>query len=175
MPVPALRPFHSVFEDRHRLIGDYKKLLPDTDDLTLMVLKGHLILEEMLFALVGEHCAKPEHLDGARLSFAQLLKLAQSLVSAPVPEEVWTAIAEINRLRNALAHNLRPTDVETRVEEIYRAAIVGMEPLPPDYSKPLIAGRIIQESMLSLIGALALVGGVSERLRSLGISFPLSE
>ncbi|MDE2106240.1 MAG: hypothetical protein KGL39_53970 [Patescibacteria group bacterium] len=175
MPVPALRPFNRVFEDRYSLIGDYKQLLPETDDLTLMVLKGHLILEEMLFALVREHCAKPEYLEGARLSFAQLLRLARSLVSAPVPKEVWTAIAEINRLRNALAHNLRPTDVETRVEEVYRAAIVGMESLPPDYSKPVVAARILQESILSLIGALALVGGVSELLRSQGISSPLSE
>ena len=46
----------------------YRKLLPESDDVSLVVLKGHLIIEEMLYSIAQEHCAYPNSLERANLT-----------------------------------------------------------------------------------------------------------
>lgn len=157
--------FERVFEARHENALRYSKLLPTTNDVTLTVLKGHLVIEELLYALAEEHCPNPEHLSKARLSFAQLHSVVQALVSVPVPQEAWQGIAELNGLRNALAHKLHPQDIEGRVERLYKLCLVGLEPLPPDYKKPTELAGLATECIHSLMGALSVVSGVAEVLR----------
>lgn len=157
--------FERVFEARHEMVQLYSDMLPNTNDVALAVLKGHLVIEELLYALAEEHCPNPEHLSKARLSFAQLNSVVQALVSVPVPQEAWQGIAELNGLRNALAHKLRPQDIEGRLERLYKLCLVGLEPLPPDYKKPAELAGLAAECIHSLMGALSVVGGVAEVLR----------
>jgi len=57
----------------------YQSLLPETEEIELIVLKGHLIIEEKLYKLATELCYYPKHLESARLSFKQLSLVARSL------------------------------------------------------------------------------------------------
>ena len=85
----------------------YLQLLPDTDDLILVTLKGHLVVEEILHAIVKSHCSFPEHLEDTRLSFLQLANLTKALINLPTTSKsVFPAILKLNKLRNHLAHNL---------------------------------------------------------------------
>jgi hypothetical protein len=156
--------FEKVFDVRHEKAERYSDLLAQSDDVTLTVLKGHLVIEELLYALAEDHCANPAHLAKARLSFAQLLSVVQAMVSVPVPQEAWQGIAELNGLRNALAHKLQPNDVEERIERLYKLCLVGLEPLPTGYCKPATVAGIAAECIHSLMGGLSVVGGVAEIL-----------
>jgi len=74
---------------------------PSTGDLTLLVLKAHLLFEELLRDFLKKQLRHPETIQGARLSFAQVLKLAQALASTLEPDDWrWKALVELNRARN---------------------------------------------------------------------------
>ena len=56
-------------------------LLPCSDDLTLLTLKGHLVIESLLEAILARRLRIPQLPDeNAKLEFYQKLKLVQSVV-----------------------------------------------------------------------------------------------
>lgn len=96
----------------------WKHMPLSSKDETLIVLKGQLLLEELLFDYCRSCVENPEHLDSVRLNFAQLESLTRSMTRYGVRDWVWGAARQINALRNALAHNLSLADYEDRRERI---------------------------------------------------------
>jgi hypothetical protein len=102
------------------------KVFEGVTDGTLLVLKGHLLLEESLYKLVSAKFPNPEYLDRANLKYYQLLNLARALTSTPRPNDVrdaleegmWDAMDALNTMRNRLAHNLEP-DLEPLLARMY--------------------------------------------------------
>ena len=94
--------------------------MPDTDsDLALIVLKGHLLLEQRTREFISERMLSPNALDDARLTSHQLICLAEALtLPNEQPKRMWSALRKLNALRNQLAHNLAPNRIEERVQEI---------------------------------------------------------
>ena len=73
-----------------------------TDDLTLIVLKGHLLVEAELVDIC-RRCPclkKPNALKNVR--FADRLKFLHAVLGDDeVPEAIWLALNDLNRIRNA--------------------------------------------------------------------------
>lgn len=84
------------------------KHLPEEGDESLIVLKGHLLIEELLFTIVSRSSALPAALEDARLSFFNLACVAKALVFEERTSYLWEAIFALNALRNVYAHNLEP-------------------------------------------------------------------
>ena len=89
---------------QERVVTLYQRLVAsmEADSAALIVLKGHLILEEQLSLMIEKLAPQPEHIVEARLSFAQ----KRSLLRAMIPNsanQVWAVIGNLNKLRNALA------------------------------------------------------------------------
>ena len=97
----------------------YESLLPKSADIELIILKGHLIIEDMLKALIISFCNYPAHINSARLSFSQAYHVARALQKFPEDKFLWQAIALLNKLRNMLAHKLEPCDLEENINKIY--------------------------------------------------------
>ncbi len=57
----------------------YMRILPPTTDLTLLVLKGHLLIEEQLNLFLETELKHYSILKDARLTFLQKLKIVQSM------------------------------------------------------------------------------------------------
>ena len=95
---------------------------PDDGDLTLVVLKGHLILEEELNAAVRSRVTQPQFLAQAELEFDQLLALAKSHYFAEPSGWVWGAAKKLNSIRNLYAHNLEPENIGARLDEFLQLA-----------------------------------------------------
>ncbi len=82
------------------------------DDLILITLKGHLIIENLLEMNLCRLLALdrlPEGKDNPDLEFSQKLKLIQAVVIAREPSpnaDLFCAIAKLNKIRNDLAHKL---------------------------------------------------------------------
>lgn len=51
------------------------EMLSKIEEPELLLLKGHLLIEEVLFALLGHRMRKASSLEKARLSFAQIVSL----------------------------------------------------------------------------------------------------
>lgn len=89
-------------------------LLP-VEDLTLAVLKGHLLIEESLEEVVVAHCKSPGLVREQQVNFATKLLFARALTGAEELSVVWSACKRLNSLRNALAHKLEHPDTQKRL------------------------------------------------------------
>lgn len=88
-------------------------ITPKFGDPTHTILKTHLLFEEILRDLLDRTLPNPKALNGARLTFAQLLAVARATSRAiPADSWEWVAIDRLNKLRNLLAHNHEPATIQ---------------------------------------------------------------
>lgn len=114
----------SIFDEADRRSERYLSLLKREGDLPSIVLRGHLVLEELLYQWLHSHCLSPEHLDDARLRFSQLVPLVRALQKIPVgPPSLWQSLSKLNTLRNALAHNLEPPRLSEKVSDFVSCSL----------------------------------------------------
>ncbi len=79
-----------------------------TADPLLVILKGHLIIEKALTDICARLLTNPPALERGNVRFSTRLDLVCALLDPALPESVVHAMRELNRLRNALVHNLEP-------------------------------------------------------------------
>ncbi|MEG0192175.1 MAG: hypothetical protein RR698_03315 [Stenotrophomonas sp.] len=130
--------WHSITEE------DLARHLPSTFDLTLVTLKGHLLLEASLEDYIRATLEKPEVLlDKTRLQFDVKVKLAHALSGDTPPPMFWTAIDNLNKIRNSLAHRLNDNNLQNLQTEFVRLTKqVGFVPLPEDSNDDEYVGAI---------------------------------
>ena len=111
----------SSFDDFLERDERFSKHLPDTDDMSLLVLKGHLLIEESLNDILIDIGECPEYINKARLSFYQKIQLLRAFhgtdVSGDNTEMPWLALERINSLRNKLSHHIEPKDLNKNIEQ----------------------------------------------------------
>lgn len=100
----------------------YDKHMPKTDDLTLIVLKGHLLIEETLLQLADAVLPHPEYLDDANLSFHKLACVVRASVPQRSTDVTWQLILSVNALRNDLAHNLESSQSPESLNKLFSIA-----------------------------------------------------
>ena len=107
-------------------------ITPTPGDPTYSLLKAHLVFEELLRAYLANKLPHASALDGARLTFAQLLAVARACSPNVEPDHwVWKAIGDLNKLRNMLAHEARPKALLERTNEYIKFVETGLQyPLP---------------------------------------------
>jgi hypothetical protein len=113
----------------------FHSLLPDHSVPDLLILKLHLLIEEQLHQVLAERCKKPECLVKAKLSFAQKLALSEALCADEASDSVWLALRELNRIRNALSHELEPRAIPEamrRMRELLGLTEETLRLLEPD-------------------------------------------
>ncbi|WP_157353555.1 hypothetical protein [Aromatoleum toluclasticum] len=97
----------------------FKEHLPIGDDMTLMILKGHLLIEEQISILIKNRTPNPSALEKAELTSLQQICLAEALVEEVSTDRtdrwLWPAIKKLNTLRNKIAHNLSETGITDRI------------------------------------------------------------
>jgi len=99
-------------------------------DLGMVLLKGHLLIEEQLQSFIDSIVANPKHLIEARLTFYQRLAIAKALHTDHDRFGygwVWEAVQSLNVLRNQLVHKVVNTDFSTAVQSF----VCSVEPKIP--------------------------------------------
>jgi hypothetical protein len=79
-----------------------------SDDLTLIILRAHLLTEELLRRILRKHTIDPSALKETRLTFFQVLRIVQALTAHPSRDSLWQEAENLNHLRNILAHRADP-------------------------------------------------------------------
>src|SRR5690606_30639620 len=97
-------------------LGRIAQHLPDGTDLTLLTLKGHLLVEELLDTIIDSHCKDKSILQTIDISFFVKLKLAAALTGRDELSFAWAMGEKLNALRNALVHNLEHPLAQKRLE-----------------------------------------------------------
>jgi hypothetical protein len=107
----------------------FLSLFPRDADLTLVVLKGHLLIEEQIRRIIAERLKNQDALKNAKLETEQAIHIAHALIGED-NFPFWKTALKLNTLRNLLAHNLEPSGIEDRVKHI--VAEWGHEDSAPD-------------------------------------------
>jgi hypothetical protein len=86
-------------------LGDqWEAFLGDSDDLTTIVVKGHLLVEQRVTAVLDKLLPNPEAVRGFRL--IQQVKVLRAIFGKDFGTDVCDAVERLNTLRNTLAHNV---------------------------------------------------------------------
>ncbi len=109
----------SSIHDPRKYVFRYDEHMPDTEDLSLIVLKGHLLIEEMLIDIRDKLLPNAEYLDSINIGFYQLLSVVRSAVESKHDHKSWDLIIEFNKLRNKLIHNLEPPKLESLLTQLF--------------------------------------------------------
>ena len=97
----------------------YEHLPLQAEDESLLVLKGHLLCEELLNDYINQSVQSPEFLlgDDIRTHFGEKLKISQALSHPDVADRwIWKGLRKLNMLRNAYAHSLEPNEERLKKE-----------------------------------------------------------
>jgi hypothetical protein len=131
-----------------------------SNDVALVVLKGHLLLEESVNRVLAALLRKPEAIDGANLRFHQKLCLIRALAMEGArrldpegPEgpgsvsRMVDAAEKLNTVRNRLAHHLDYPQIEAQVRDFLALFEEPEDPDDPDTrAVPLI--RRLRQAIL---------------------------
>ncbi len=96
----------------------------DAKDISLAILKGHLLAEEILADYISIKIKHSEHLrlEKNHWGFANKVELASALASDQHHDVwVWTALKKLNALRNKLSHGLEPKGLDKAISEFKKA------------------------------------------------------
>ncbi|MGP3699907.1 hypothetical protein, partial [Rhodobacter sp. NSM] len=88
------------------------------DETIIIVLKGHLLIEELLDRIIGTFVFHPDYVMAANLRFAQKISLARSLSVGEQDNAMWDIIIRLNALRNELAHSLGSDKRDRKVKAV---------------------------------------------------------
>ena len=113
------------------MLADFQRLrqhLPDEDDIDLIILKGHLLLEESLERIIRTIVAQGDLLKNDLLSFYQKAWLARAMSWSQHRGKLWDLILTLNTLRNALVHHLEPPEFDAKVKAFLASASTDYGP-----------------------------------------------
>jgi hypothetical protein len=114
------------------LFNKIKNTIFKKDDLIVIVLKGHLLIEEQLDLIINNFLPNPNAVNSAKFSFFKKTALAQAICWRRPNDEIWSLIYSINSLRNNFAHNLSSENREEKINEVVRLH-ANMSINDPDY------------------------------------------
>ena len=113
----------------------FRRLLPRSTDLTLIILKGHLLAEEIINELLFCLLKTPTALEKTKLNFNTKLCFIRSLIPKNSLCHAFDAVEKLNTLRNKLAHHLEPVDLDNLINSFLRTLEDPDPSLIEDYKK----------------------------------------
>jgi len=136
-----------------------EELLKGISDLTLLILKAHLLLEEELYNQLRQLFPRPRYYDQLNLRFVQNIQLARALCvrmtddGEPVDwvEQCFDALDALNTFRNKLAHDIEPGDLSHLLERMQLSQPERLAIEDPDLVKKL---SIPLSFLLQFVGSL---------------------
>ncbi|OGQ97877.1 MAG: hypothetical protein A2505_03050 [Deltaproteobacteria bacterium RIFOXYD12_FULL_55_16] len=99
--------------------------MPLEGDMDLIVLKGHLLVQEGLWSILEKRLKNPKVVEknDQQFGFFQLMCVGQALVEEDEVQFheanwLWNSIVKLNELRNKIAHKLDCAGLEDRINYI---------------------------------------------------------
>lgn len=76
------------------------------DDTAQIVLKGHLVIEDLMNKAIENFVFHAEKIEEARLQFHQKIMICKSMSLSNCNDNMWNLLKQINNVRNSLSHSL---------------------------------------------------------------------
>uniref|UniRef100_UPI004047FF57 hypothetical protein n=1 Tax=Aliarcobacter sp. TaxID=2321116 RepID=UPI004047FF57 len=80
--------------------------LKHVDDTAQIILKGHLVIEDLMNESIKNFVFHAENIEEAKLQFHQKILLCKSMSTSNNKHNMWNLLKHINNVRNSLSHSL---------------------------------------------------------------------
>lgn len=141
-------------------LSDIQKQFTDEvryiDDTAQIILKGHLVIEDIFNQALESFVLHGEHIEDARLQFHQKLELCRAISLSDNKNNMWNLIRKINAVRNALSHSLNH---ERRSKAIQSLQSIYDQEFPPE-------SRVIEGMSEEAALCMVAIGGILGYLHS---------
>jgi len=106
-----------VFGDMASLV---KHLPHYQEPATLILLKGHLLVEELLRGYIDRKLPNPSAFKHDQFLFAKVLMLCRALSPPKMKSWAFDAAKKLNDVRNEIAHELESEDLQGKLEKFVK-------------------------------------------------------
>jgi len=138
-----------------KTLEDIQKSFTDevryVDDTAQIILKGHLVAEDLMNQAIESFVLHGEYIENARLQFHQKLEFCKSISLSDDNNNMWNLIKKINVVRNALSHSL---DEERRLKAIQSLKSIYDQEFDPETRKIKDMSEEAALCMVAISGAL---------------------
>lgn len=118
-------------ETKADALKKFEAYLAGLTEIDLIILRGHLLLEEILYSIVSEFVFHPTFIKKSDISFSQIVNIARSMSLDDENNSMWGLILAINTLRNKIAHELSTSpNIQkhiTKVKDLYNSEMKGSQ------------------------------------------------
>lgn len=109
--------------------------LASIDDITLLLLRSHLLVEQQINTALQKILSGAVALDMGRLTFHQRIQVLRTLDVSRKVEDALRFAERLNSIRNRLAHQLEPVGIDDAtagfVNDVAAAVSMRFEDAPP--------------------------------------------
>lgn len=97
-----------------------RKILPKTESIELMVIKGHLVTERLLNEIIELSLLRPDKLKKhpQAFTFSAKVLLVESMHNLDEIDGIFSTIRIINKIRNKYAHHIDPPQVKKLFDDL---------------------------------------------------------
>ena len=100
--------------------------LKEHNDIEIILLKGHLILEQALYQIISAYKLDSRRISAMNLMFNKTLELVMAIDPMIIKNE-YHHLKEINKIRNKVAHELFFDDYHDYLKK-WASSVLGYEP-----------------------------------------------
>jgi hypothetical protein len=109
----------------------FMKFLSPDQDLTLVILKGHLLIEEQIREIIAERVKRPDVLEAEdvrrRIGFDVATYIAEAFFPKELEPWLWKAARKLNTVRNAIGHSVEPRNLDTKIDDFVDSVGAGLD------------------------------------------------
>lgn len=119
--------------------------LDQYNDMEIILLKGHLILEQHLNCFIVSHKVNADHLNKVNLTYSKTLEMARAMEFGHFIEEHYKCLKEINRIRNKIAHEISFEEKGYSADlKKWASHVLGYKPKTLDTNKKTYKNHVIK-------------------------------
>lgn len=108
-----------LLNDKGERVFDYDYYLNKVDNLTVSVLKGHLLTEWALNRFARLRFPEPKYLKFKKRGFKMRACMVKASLQHTSADAHWDLVFRLNEIRNEYAHQLEP-DVREKFDDLFR-------------------------------------------------------
>lgn len=109
---------HDISEHEVEAFRRFLLLLPSEREATLIILKGHLLIEEQVRKIIEERVTKPKAIADAQLDCFQAICIAEALCADESNPDLWNTLKRLNKLRNDIAHRIEDKGLKDKMANV---------------------------------------------------------
>jgi hypothetical protein len=114
-------------EEADDFYKEFSKHLTQIDELANVILRGHLLVENDLDAVIRATFFYPEYIKG-RVSFERKSQIARAMALRTQKEAVWETLTALNELRNEVAHKREAKARKAKMDQLRKACLKQIKP-----------------------------------------------